>query len=398
MDILIHPQRLRGELYPISSKSLMHRYLLCAAFADRETDLICTPACKDVTATMNCICALGAKITTLTNGYRITPISRLPKKATLPCGESGSTLRFLLPIVGALGIEATFLLEGRLPLRPVDSLVAVMSQMGCQFSQPNNASIICSGRLQPGEYKIDPNVSSQYITGLIYGLSLLQQDSRITLLGELTSASYVSMTLQVLSEFNLHCDGTTIPGGRQLFSPGTIAVEGDWSNAAFFAAASAMGSLVSVLGLRNDSVQGDAAISNLLHKLRSNAIISAQNIPDLIPILSVYAAYMKGATFTEIHRLRTKESDRVDAIVQMLTSFGIQAVAADNTLRVFPGKFHGATIDSVNDHRIAMSAAIAATVADGSVIIQNAHCVDKSYPTFWEEYSRLGGQYEQYIR
>ena len=398
MDITIHPSKLHGSVQAIPSKSHAHRILICAAFSDTPTHILCAQTNEDIEATADCLRALGAQITRSSDGYFVRPVADLPHNAELNCRESGSTLRFMLPIVGALGIDTLFHLSGRLPERPLSPLWEEMERMGCQLSRPSHSTVRCCGKLQPGHYSISGGVSSQFITGLLFALSLLPGNSHLDILGKLESKPYVDLTKQVLSEFGVSVSHQ-ISGAYPFRSPGSIAVEGDWSNAAFFLAAAAMGSNVQVSGVRPDSAQGDRAAAQLLPAIAGeHTTVSAADIPDLIPILSVCAACFHGAVFTDIARLRIKESDRVASVCAMLNALGAKAEATENTLTVYPAKFTGGTIDAVGDHRIAMAAGIAATAASGDVTILGAQCASKSYPTFWEEYRRLGGNYEQHIR
>ena len=398
MDITIHPTKLRGTIHAIPSKSQAHRLLICSAFADAPTKLICPETNRDIEATAACLQALGAGIQRTEHGYLVDPITSIPKTATLPCSESGSTLRFLLPIVGALGVDSIFCMEGRLPCRPLSPLWEEMERMGCALSRPTDTTLRCTGRLLSGTYRISGNVSSQFITGLLFALSLLPDDSTIEILDTLESKPYVDMTLQAMAIFGVKCHRFHIPGGQVYHSPGSITVEGDWSNGAFFLAAGAFGCPIVIDGLHNNSAQGDKAALQLISALKEPATICGRDIPDLIPILSVVAAAGKGAVFTDIARLRLKESDRVASVIAMLEALGGKAEATENTLTVHPSALTGGTVDAMNDHRIAMSAAIAAIVCTGDVTIQNAQCVSKSYPNFFEEYRRLGGNYEQYLR
>lgn len=398
MDICITPKKLYGNINAIPSKSQAHRMLICAAFSDQPTTLICPETNRDIEATANCLTALGAGITWLSNGYRVKPIEEVPFRASLPCQDSGSTLRFLLPIAGALGVDTVFQMTGRLPQRPLTPLWEEMERMGCTLTRPTADTIRCTGRLRSGEYAINGTVSSQFITGLLFALSLLPGQSRLQVLGKLESAPYVSMTLAAMERFGISCNDYCFPGNGRFHSPGTVTVEGDWSNAAFFLAAQALGSPIQVGNLNPDSPQGDRACARLLPELKDNLTISAADIPDLVPILAVTAAANQGAVFTDIGRLRLKESDRVASVMDMLRALGGQAEADDTTLTVYGTGLHGGTVDSHNDHRIAMSAAIAATVCDSPVTILGAQCVEKSYPKFFTDYTSLGGQYEQYLR
>ena len=398
MDICITPKKLYGNINAIPSKSQAHRMLICAAFSDQPTTLICPETNRDIEATANCLTALGAGITWLSNGYRVKPIEEVPFRASLPCQDSGSTLRFLLPIAGALGVDTVFQMTGRLPQRPLTPLWEEMERMGCTLTRPTADTIRCTGRLRSGEYAINGTVSSQFITGLLFALSLLPGQSRLQVLGKLESAPYVSMTLAAMERFGISCNDYCFPGNGRFHSPGTVTVEGDWSNAAFFLAAQALGSPIQVGNLNPDSPQGDRACARLLPELKDNLTISAADIPDLVPILAVTAAANQGAVFTDIGRLRLKESDRVASVMDMLRALGGQAEADETTLTVYGTGLHGGTVDSRNDHRIAMSAAIAATVCDSPVTILGAQCVEKSYPKFFTDYTSLGGQYEQYLR
>lgn len=398
MDICITPKKLYGNINAIPSKSQAHRMLICAAFSDQPTTLICPETNRDIEATANCLTALGAGITWLSNGYRVKPIEEVPFRASLPCQDSGSTLRFLLPIAGALGVDTVFQMTGRLPQRPLTPLWEEMERMGCTLTRPTADTIRCTGRLRSGEYAINGTVSSQFITGLLFALSLLSGQSRLQVLGKLESAPYVSMTLAAMERFGISCNDYCFPGNGRFHSPGTVTVEGDWSNAAFFLAAQALGSPIQVGNLNPDSPQGDRACARLLPELKDKLTISAADIPDLVPILAVTAAANQGAVFTDISRLRLKESDRVASVMDMLRALGGQAEADDTTLTVYGTGLHGGTVDSRNDHRIAMSAAIAATVCDSPVTILGAQCVEKSYPKFFTDYTSLGGQYEQYLR
>jgi len=388
MDIIIHPKRLSGEIRAIPSKSQAHRLLICAAFADAPTSLSCTDTNRDIEATVSCLNALGAAIQRTTEGYRVIPTVSVPHQAILDCGESGSTLRFMLPIVGALGVDATFQMAGRLPQRPLSPLWEEMERMGCAISRPTEATLRCQGQLQSGDFTISGGVSSQFITGLLFAHALME-GCNLTITGTLESKPYVDMTNAALKLFSA-------PPFR---SPGHIRVEGDWSNGAFWVAAQFLDSPISITGLTPDSVQGDRAVVEILQAMEHGMpTVSARDIPDLIPILSVVAAAKHGAVFTDIRRLRLKESDRVASTIAMLEALGAKAEADENTMTAHPSVLTGGTVDACNDHRIAMAAAIAATVCKEDVTILGAQCVEKSYPRFWEEYSRLGGNYELNLR
>ncbi len=386
MDIIITPGKLSGTLQAIPSKSQAHRLLICAAFADRPTTLVCPETNQDIEATAACLQALGAYICRTETGYQVMPAREIPSAVSMNCRESGSTLRFLLPIVGALGVQATIHMEGRLPKRPLSPLWEEMERMGCTLSRPTANTILCQGKLHPGAYTIAGNVSSQFITGLHLAFPLMDGPSALQITGKLESAPYVEMTMAALYLFS------------DRHSPGHLTVEGDWSNGAFFLAARELGNSVIVENLDPNSKQGDRAAAFWLPKLKEHCHICAADIPDLVPILAIVAACHKGAVFTDIQRLRLKESDRVASVINMVQSLGGRAEATEDTLTIFGTGLSGGIVNSCNDHRIAMSAAIAATACRQPVIILDAQCVEKSYPTFFEEYRRLGGQYEQYLR
>ena len=388
MDITLFPRHLRGDLSVIPSKSQAHRLLICAAFADRPTQLVCPETNRDIDATADCLRALGAEILRTDSGFTIFPIRQTPKTATLPCGESGSTLRFLLPVAGALGLDATFLMEGRLPQRPLSPLWEEMERMGCTLSRPTPSTLRCQGKLRSGAYAIDGGVSSQYITGLLFAQALMGH-SNLEITGVLESKPYVDMTQEVLRLFDT----------PKFHTPGYLVVEGDWSNGAFWLAANDLGASIALRGLNAGSLQGDRAVVDILAAMdKETPVISAKDIPDLVPILAVCAAAKQGALFTDIRRLRLKESDRVATVIAMIDALGGKAEATENTLTVFGTGLRGGIVDACNDHRIAMSAAIAATVCTQPVVLLGAEAVNKSYPAFWNEYIRLGGKYELYLR
>ena len=398
MDITIQPGKLSGTISAIPSKSQAHRLLICAALANSDTTLICPETNRDIEATADCLNALGAKIIRTGQGYDIDPISHIPQQAVLNCCESGSTLRFLLPIVGALGVDATFHMSGRLPQRPLSPLWEEMERMGCALSRPTVNTLRCQGKLQSGEFIIPGNISSQFITGLLFATVLMQGDSHINITGTLESAPYVTMTLNAMKLFGIRSKDFHIKGNQNFHTPGYITVEGDWSNAAFWLAANALGSDLDIQNLNIQSDQGDWAIVDHLTALHDFAVIDATHTPDLVPILAVTAGAKKGAKFVGCARLRLKETDRLATTAAMINNLGGRAVVEGDDLIVDGTGYRGGIVDALNDHRIAMSAAIAATLCQERVTILNAHEVKKSYPSFWEDYQKLGGNYELYLR
>ena len=385
MDLTIQPRSLRGDITVIPSKSQAHRLLICAAFSDGPTDLVCPDTNRDIEATVDCLNALGASITRTDSGYSVFPMDKTPASAILNCCESGSTLRFMLPIVGALGIDATFQMEGRLPQRPLSPLWEEMERMGCILTRPTADTIRCQGKLKAGNYSINGSVSSQFITGLLFALSLIDGQTHLEVTGKIESLPYIRLTEKAMALFN----------APRYHSPGRLTVEGDWSNGAFWVAAQMLGNNLSVHGLNETSIQGDRVVVDICRQLLAGIpTVDASDIPDLVPILSIVAGANNGAVFTNIQRLRIKESDRVASTIAMIEALGGKAESTEDTLTVYGTGFTGGTVDSVNDHRIAMSAAIASTVCTEPVTVLGAEAVRKSYPQFWEEFSRLGGKYE----
>lgn len=389
MDITVYPGKLSGTIPAIPSKSQAHRVLICAAFSDGPTTIYCRETNQDIEATARCLRALGADIQRTDVGYHVIPVKTLPQTATLDCGESGSTLRFMLPVAAALGVQTTFIMYGRLPYRPLSPLWEELERMGCRLTRPAENTIHCIGKLHSGAYSIDGSVSSQFITGLLFAIALIPCASTLEITGNIESAPYVHMTQDVLRTFGNHAPFHT---------PGVVHIEGDWSNAAFFLSANTLGSKITLSGLNERSPQGDCAVVNILKSFETHQSVDASDIPDLVPILAVAASYCHGAKFTNVRRLRLKESDRVQSTANLLQNLGAEVLISHNELEVKPAVFHSGTVDSVGDHRIAMAAAVAATVATGPVTILGAECVAKSYPGFWDDFRKLGGNYEQYIR
>lgn len=395
MNAVVHPGLLRGSVRVPPSKSVAHRILIAAALADAPTEIELSALNEDILATIGCLRALGVRVEQTENGLRVQPLAApLCAEPTLNCGESGSTLRFMLPVAAALGVACTFVGAGRLPERPNRILTDALNAHGA-CADRELLPIRLSGRLRGGTYAVAGNVSSQYITGLLLALPLCAEDSEIVLTRALESASYVGITLETLSDFGIRVQetpqGWRVPGGQRYRSPGRVQVEGDWSAAAFWLAANALGSRVECEGLNAVSAQGDRAIVRMLNGLGSE--IDVSDTPDLVPALAVAAAMHPGRTrVTGAARLRVKESDRLRAVADMLHALGGQVEERSDGLIIDGGRaLTGGTVNGVNDHRIVMAAAVAATAAQGDVIITDAQAVAKSYPSFFEELRRLGG-------
>ena len=419
MKVRLTPVKLCGSIPAISSKSDAHRLLIAAALSDRETEILCNVLSEDIRATARCLCALGARVDFLADRMLVHPIPRentaKEVSVTLDCGESGSTLRFLLPVVSALGKNGVFTGGGRLPERPVTELREAMEAHGVRFSKQGVFPISTIGKLGIGTYTLRGDVSSQYVTGLLFALPLLSDDSTLRLLPPVESAPYIEMTLSSLMRFGIEVrrEGHTyfIKGNQTYCSPGAVSVEGDWSNAAFFLTAGALGAPVTVTGLNPDSPQGDKAILDILRRMGAAVETAGESvtvspgalhgiaqdmadIPDLAPIFSVAAAAARtGETAIQnAARLRLKESDRLAAIHRMLGSLGVSCTETADGLLIPGGQsISGGETSGFGDHRMVMAAAIASVLAETPVTIDGAEAVEKSYPHFFEDFKRLGG-------
>ena len=386
MKLRLYPGKLTGTAAAPPSKSLAHRMLICAALADGETTIERLAPSQDILATTACLSAFGAE---LHSDGCMTPIRTPPSCASADCGESGSTLRFLLPVAAALGIETDFILHGRLASRPLSPLWETLCAHGAELSWKAENVLHLSGKLSAGDYEIDGGISSQFISGLLFALPLVG-NSNLTVTGKTESADYVALTVDTLSRFGVAWDYSVT--GRY-HSPGTVQVEGDWSNAAFWLAGG-----VPVLGLNPASKQGDRAAAELTAQIRrGSSRIDGAQIPDIIPPLAVLAALSAGTTeFYGCGRLRLKESDRIESVCALLRGLGAEVSEAAEGFTVFGGTpLAGGMADSFGDHRIAMSAAILALGCRAPVILSGAEAVGKSYPDFWQEYRRLGGRVEE---
>ena len=400
MRVIIEPGPLRGSVAVPASKSHVHRLLLAAALSQcpgedyAETDIYCPEDSADVDATLCCLNALNCAVRRI--GDRLNVLSSVlwPQNALLDCRESGSTLRFLLPICAALPVSVTLTGRGRLPSRPLEPLLSVLRAHGARI-EGNALPLNVGGGLKSGEYSLPGNVSSQYFTGLLFALPLLPGDSVLRYTSRLESRPYVDLTLSVLRQFGVRAeeapDGWRIPGSQTFVSPGAAVAEGDWSAAAFWLGANALGSEVKLTELNSASAQGDRAAASLLKKIGGS--IDVIDTPDLMPILSAVAAALPGVNtrITGAARLRLKESDRLSAMAAAICALGGEAEETPDGLVIHGKALTGGTVDGQNDHRVVMSAAIAATACRGPVTILGAEAVNKSYPMFFVDFSCLGG-------
>jgi 3-phosphoshikimate 1-carboxyvinyltransferase len=387
-----------GTVKAVASKSEAHRLLICAALADGETFIACNSRSEDIDATVRCLEALGAKISHDENGFLVKPLQFSDiENYELDCGESGTTLRLLIPIVLALGAKSKFYMSGRLPHRPLSPLDGQLELHGCILTGKGASPLICEGKLTSGEFVLPGNVSSQFISGLLFALPLLAEDSIIRVTSVLESRPYVDMTLDALRMFGvtiIEDDGQIfrISGNQKIRSPETVKVGGDWSNAAFWLSAGAIGNVpVNVTGLDANSRQGDRAVIDLLKQIPGE--INAEDTPDLVPVLAAAASVAAGKTIIRnAGRLRIKESDRLHTVTALLTDLGAEVIETDDGLIIFGKKvLTGGETESFGDHRIAMTAAILSSVCTGNILIKNAEAVNKSYPDFFKDFAALGG-------
>lgn len=433
MNATIEAGPLTGELDAPSSKSEAHRLLVCAAFAPGLTDVSCATSSDDIEATASCLEALGARIARTRGGFRVRPVpgtsatDNLPEArrgALLDCGESGSTLRFLLPVVAALGCDARLTGRGRLPERPLSPLYEELEAHGARLSGQGSLPLSVGGRLEPGRFFLPGDVSSQFVTGLLLAAPLLRAPVEVVVAEPVESAPYIDITVSALRTFGVEVSegGALTDGGRPARSyvvcapdgyvtPGEVSVGGDWSNAAFWLAAGAIGEEgVAVRGLDLASAQGDRQILAALALLGARVLrrpggaacererlrgreLDVSSCPDLVPPLAAVAAVAEGTTRVRgAARLRIKESDRLETVSAAICALGGRARAVDDGL-VIEGvpELAGGTVDAANDHRIAMMASILASRCTGPVTVLGAECVAKSYPAFFEDLAALGG-------
>lgn len=397
MDMLIKPSFLKGRLDIPASKSCAHRAIICAALAEGTSILSGVSMSKDIKATIDAMSALGASFDVNCDVVTVSGIKNPCGNAVIDCNESGSTLRFVIPIAAALGAAAEFQGRGRLPERPIDIYKRELSKNGIKFVTEEMPYKI-TGKLQSGVYEIEGDVSSQFITGLLFALPMLDGDSEIVLTSHLESRPYVDITIDILRRFGIEIEenenGFHVRGGQK-YTPHDEKIEGDYSQAAFFYVANALGSSVTLGNLNPESVQGDKKILDLIEIMKNNGSFHADcsDIPDLVPILAVLGAFGSGeSVIYNAKRLKIKESNRLETTAALLNNLGGDVEVTDDGLIIRPtGNMHGGTVDSFGDHRIVMAAAIAAAGIDGELIIKGAESAEKSYPDFFKDYKQLGG-------
>ncbi|MGN0488457.1 MAG: 3-phosphoshikimate 1-carboxyvinyltransferase [Ruminococcus sp.] len=413
-NINVESSKLKGTVQIPPSKSDVHRAIICAALSRGKCTVAPVALSEDIKATINCIKTLGADISIENDVLTIDGNNLFNvDNCQLHCGESGSLLRFIIPVVSAMGITATFTGEGRLPERPIGIYLDCLPKAGVKCTTKSGLPLTVEGQLNSGEFEIPGNVSSQFITGLLFALPLVKGDSKIILTSPLESIAYVDITINCMAKFGVKIE-TTDYGyfikGNQKYIPCDYTTEGDWSNAAFFMTAAALTGEVTVKGVMKNSPQGDKEIAHILKSfgaevelsensvtVRKNTLtatdIDARQIPDLVPILAVCASFAKGTTnITGAERLRIKESDRLSAIANALNAVGGKVMEKPDGL-VITGvdSISGGLVQGVNDHRIVMAMSVAALMSTGTVTITDKESTNKSYPGYFEEYNKLGG-------
>ncbi len=417
MTVTVYPSRLTGTVSAIASKSVLHRLLICSALSDGKTRIDNVTLSKDIYATMSAAEGMG-KAVTFENGSLF--VTDGVKTSEINVNESGSTFRFILPIAAVTARNEALTIQGSeyLASRPISPLYEELTAHGAKLSKKGKFPMRVGGELLSGDYSLPGNISSQFISGLLFALPLCDGDSRIRITGKLESKPYIDITLECLKAFGITIeaveDGYYIQGGQKYVSPGIITCEGDCSNAAFFLAAGAFSEdFVGVRGINRKTAQGDFAAVEILKNFGAEAHesndciefrraelrardIDATDIPDLIPILSLVASVSVGTTTVYgARRLRLKESDRLFSVTDVLSSLGADIKETDDGLIISGvGRLHGGRVSSHNDHRIAMTAAIASLVSDGEIIIDGFEAIDKSYPDFIRDFTALGGRIE----
>ncbi len=413
-NVVLEPKMLSGLVAVPPSKSAAHRAVICAALAQGVSVMEPVELSNDIRATIDCVKELGAVASLI--GKRLTIDGKMMftnTEATLDCGESGSTLRFMIPVAGAGNVNAKFIGHGRLPERPIGIYLDCLPKAGVSCATEGGLPLSINGQLKSGIFEIPGNVSSQFITGLLLALPLLRGDSEIIITSALESKSYIDMTISAMDRFGvtaIETENGYKVYGNQSYKPQHLNIEGDWSQAAFFLAAGALGGNISIENLDTESYQGDKSIYELLRQFGADITINgqvlickhnklhgieidAENIPDLVPILAVVAALAEGTTtITGAARLRIKESDRLHAITEGLNKLGADITELQDGLKINGVKsLHGGAVQGYNDHRIVMALSVAATRATEPVIITDAESINKSYPSFFEDYNNLGG-------
>jgi 3-phosphoshikimate 1-carboxyvinyltransferase len=405
MNVKITPSKLSGTVEIPSSKSFAHREIICASLSKGVSVVRGVSFSKDIYATLSAMESMGAEYTIQEDTITIKGISTPKTTATIDCCESGSTLRFVIPIVSALGVSATLKGQGRLPERPITPFVRELPKNGVSFDYHNTMPFSMSGTLQSGTFELEGDISSQFISGLLFALPLLDGNSKIVMTSPLQSKPYVDMTIQSMANYGVTVEETDYGyyvQGNQEYKPLDHKVEGDYSQSAFFYVANAIGNDITLENLLENSIQGDRKIVEICEQScynrtdnRLNAYtINAKDIPDLVPILAVLGSFGNGTSkIVGAERLKIKESDRLIATADALNRIGGKVTPTDDGLIIEPIEhFTGGTVDGFGDHRIVMAAAIASTRATSDITIIGANAIEKSYPNFFRDFENLGGR------
>ena len=417
MNVSFKPFVPSGTVKAPPSKSDVHRAIICAALSGGQCTISPVALSEDIKATIRCVESLGA-VTNIENEVLTVDGSRMfeNKEAQLDCSESGSTLRFMIPVAAAGGVTATFTGKGRLPERPIGIYAEALPKAGVEFSCDCGLPLTISGQLKGGVFKIPGDVSSQFISGLLFALPLLKRDSDIVLTSPIQSVGYINMTIRTMAQFGIEVDATDTGWhvrGQQHYIPSDYTTDGDWSQAAFYMVSGAIGGEITVDGVNTNSAQGDRKIAELLREFGAEVIqdassvtvkksalsaieIDAKNIPDLVPVLAVCAAFARGTTkIINAERLRIKESDRLKTTAELLKSLGAKVTEQSGGLEIEGiRQLDGGSVNGYNDHRIVMSAAVCAACCKGEIICTDALSINKSYPDFYRDYNSVGGKAE----
>lgn len=413
-SLIIKPSKLKGEVIIPPSKSLAHRAIICASLAKGKSIISNIEYSKDIKATISCMKALGTSINEYDNYLEIDGKNTFTNsKCIMDCNESGSTLRFMIPISLVKDIDVRYIGKGKLGQRPLDVYYNIFNKQGIKYEYKQDIlDLHIVGHLTNSEYYIPGNISSQFISGLLFALPLLEDDSIIHITSPLQSQGYIDLTMQMLSQYNINIEyqeNTFYIKGNQQYKPHDYYIEGDFSQAAFYLVSDVLGSEVVLKGLNLDTKQGDKQIIDILERMGATFIndndgcmmkantlkaidIDASQCPDIIPVLTLACCKAKGTSrIYNASRLRIKECDRLKACVKVLNTLGIKAIEKEEEMIIKGGILTGGNVSSYNDHRMAMMEAIASIISNNDIIIDNKECVSKSYPSFWEHFKMLGG-------
>lgn len=393
MTITVNPSKARGKVAAPPSKSMAHRALICGALSEKSV-VKNLAFSKDIEATIDCLKSLGARVVVDGNTVEIggLKLKNIPNNAELFCNESGSTLRFLLPLCMASGKRITLTGSPRLFERPLSIYENIAKEQNILFKKDETSVTVC-GNLTSGKYEVAGNVSSQFISGLLFILPLLSCESQITVTGDFESASYIALTVAAMRDFGIEVkrEGNTFYINNSAYKSVQYTVEGDCSNAAFLEAFNYFGGAVKVDGINPKTLQGDRVYKDIFEGLENGVRqFDLSDCPDLAPVAFAMAAVLGGAEFTGTKRLKIKESDRAESMREELAKFGIEVVVNDNSVIVKNGQIKKPCVplDSHNDHRIAMAVTLLLTLTGGS--LEGAEAVAKSYPDFYKDISSIG--------